>query len=77
MTPNEAREHKDFKSAKEKVRSYPKDFRFTLDYSKIPTPQAKALMLLTQDCIKEGLLESVAMDLSLTGEIVAETFKRL
>ena len=77
MTKAEVRETKDYAEAVEKIKGYPQGFTFTLNYSKIPKPKANALNIITDDCIKAGILESIEIGLDITGNIVEEKFRRL
>lgn len=65
MTVNELRNHKEYKICMDKIKSYKKGFEFTLNYSQIPTAKANALKIIMQDAIEQGLLESIAIGLSL------------
>jgi maltodextrin utilization protein YvdJ len=77
MTVNELRNHKEYKICMDKIKSYKKGFEFTLNYSEIPTAKANALKIIMADAVEQGLVESTATHLSLTGETTAETFKKL
>lgn len=77
MTIQEFRQSKDYVEAMSKIKSYSKDFTFTLDYSEIPKGKANALRIIMQDCIKDGIVESVSFGLALNGEQTSETFKKL
>ena len=77
MNTAELRNHPDYKLCMDKIRSYRKGFEFTLNYAKIPTPQANALRIIMRDAIADGLVESIALGLSLEMENTDETFRRL
>ena len=77
MTIQELRQNKDYAEAMSKINKYPKDFTFTLNYSAIPKGKANALRIIMQDCIENGIVESVSIGLALNGEQTDETFKRL
>lgn len=77
MTVQEFRETDGYKEAFDKIKGYPRGFKFTLDYTKIPKAKGNALKIITRDCIKEKIIESVAIGLSLEGEQTEETFRRL
>ena len=77
MTVQELRETHGYKEAFDKIKGYPKGFKFTLDYTKIPKAKGNALKIITRACIKEKIIESVAIGLSLKGEQTEETFRRL
>ncbi len=77
MTRQEIRETKDYKEVVNIIKGYSKGFEFTLDYSKIPKAKGNALRIITKDCIEAGIIESVSIDLTLQGEPVRETFRRL
>ena len=77
MTIEEVRNHEEYAQAMEKIKRYPKGFRFTLNYSRIPTPQANALRIVMRDAIKERLIMCVETGLSLECEITEETFEKI
>ena len=77
MTIQEFRQSKDYAEAMNKIKSYSKDFTFTLNYSEIPKGKANALRIIMQDCIKDGIVESVSFGLTLNGKQTSETFKKL
>lgn len=77
MTVAEVRNHEEYAQAMEKIKRYPSGFEFTLNYARIPTPQANALKIVMKDAIQNGLLESVALGLSVEGKFVDETFRRI
>ena len=77
MTKQEMRKTKDYEDAVNKIRGYSKGFEFTLNYSEIPKPQGNALKVITWDCIKAGIIECISIGLTLQGELVEETFRRL
>lgn len=77
MTREQLRKTTDYAEAMDKVRKYSKDFQFTLYYSEIPKAKANALKILMNDCIKCRLIESISIGVSLQGDIVDETFRRL
>ena len=77
MTAQEMRKTKDYEDAVNKIKGYSKGFEFTLDYSKIPKEKKNALKILTDDCIQAGIIESISIGLTLHGEPVDETFRRL
>lgn len=77
MTIPELRETKDYKQALKKIQGYSQGFKFTLNYSSIPIGKANALKIIIEDCIKQNLLESVAIELALDGTQTAETFQKI
>lgn len=77
MTVQELRETDDYNEAFDKINGYPKGFKFTLDYTKIPKAKGNALKIITRDCINKKIIESVSIGLSLEGEQTEETFIRL
>ena len=77
MTVQEMRKTNDYKEAVNKIKGYSKGFEFTLDYSNIPKAKGNALKIITNDCIKAGIIESISIGLTLQGEPVDETFRRL
>lgn len=77
MTRNELRNHPEYAQAMNKIRSYRKGFEFTLNYAKIPTPQANALKIIMEDAIEIGLIESIAIGLALDGTFTDETYRKV
>lgn len=77
MTIQEFRQSKDYAEAMNKIKNYSKGFIFTLNYAEIPKEKANALRIIMQDCIKDGIVESVSFGLALNGEQTSETFKKL
>lgn len=77
MTIAELRKDPEYSKCLEKVRSYPTGFEFTLQYSSIPKAKANALRIIMSDCIELGLLDSVSISLSLTGEETAITYRKI
>lgn len=75
MTVEQLRKSEEYFKTIDKIRRYPKGFRFTLYYSSIP--RANALEILMHDCIKMGLVESVSIGIALPGIKADETFRRL
>jgi hypothetical protein len=60
-----------------KIKKYPKGFKFTLQWHQIPKAKANALRIIIQDATEQGLLEQIATELSLELEVTAETFRKL
>ena len=77
MTKQEFKASKEYQEMIEKIKSYSIGFEFNLNYSKIPKPKCNALEIVTRDCIKMGILESIQMGLDIEGNIVDETFRRI
>lgn len=77
MTKAELRKTKEYADAMEKIKNYRKGFTFTLNYAEIPRPQGNALKIITQDCIDNGILESISFGLNIHGECVEEEYRRL
>ena len=77
MTIQEVRNHKEYARCFEKIKSYPKGFTFTLEWQKIPKPQANALKIVMQDAYEQGLLDITEFILALDGTETGRTFKKL
>jgi len=77
MNRIEFKESKEYKDAVEKIKSYSKRFKFTLPYYKMTKGQKNAMHIITDDCIKKKIIDSVSFGLDLTGNITEETFIRL
>ena len=73
----ELKKHPDYIDAHNKVKNYPKGFKFTIYYNEIPTAKANALKILLDECCKEKIIDKIAIGLTLTGECADETFVRL
>lgn len=63
MTKSELRETNEYREIMDKIKSYPKDFTFTIQYGAISNAK--------------GILESTAIGLNIQGEPVEETYRRL
>ena len=77
MTKKEFRESQEYADMMKKVKSYPAGFEFSIPYWQMTQKQRNAMNVFTQDCIKAGLLQSMSMDVSLTGEITSEKFRKI
>lgn len=77
MTIDELRNHEEYALCMRKIKAYRKGFEFTLNYARIPTPQANALKIVLHDAREQGLIEIIATGLALDGTSVDETFRRL
>ena len=77
MTKDELRHSKEYQDMMNRIQSYPQGFTFTLRYVDIPKAKGNALRIITHDAIKQGLLESISIGLSIAGEFEEESYKRL
>ena len=77
MTYDKIRNHPEYALCMKKINAYRKGFEFTLNYARIPTPQANALKIVMRDAVEQGLVESIAIGLSLEGTQTDETFRKL
>lgn len=77
MTVQEVRNHKEYAVCFEKIKSYPKGFTFTLEWARIPKPQANALKIVLEDACKQGLIEVTSFDLSIDGIETGRTYKKI
>lgn len=77
MTAKEFRNSQEYKNAMSKIKGYSKGFKFTLPYYKMTQCQKNAIDIIANDCIKEKIIESVSIGLSLSGEVTEEIFVRL
>ena len=77
MTVSELRKHKEYELCFEKIKSYPKGFTFTLEWTKIPRPQANALKIVMQDAADQGLLDTTQFFLALDGTETGRTYQKL
>ena len=63
MTHEEVRNHPGYIEAMEKIKGYRPGFRFTINFSRIPTAKANGLRIVLRDACKLGILESVSIGL--------------
>ena len=77
MTKEELRNHDEYKVCMDKIKAYKPGFEFTINFSSIPKAKANALKIILKDAIDAGLLESIALGVSITGEFVDETYRRI
>lgn len=77
MNRIEFKESKEYKDAVEKIKSYSKGFAFTIPYYKMTKAQQNAMNIITHDCIKDRIIESISIGVSLEGKITEETFMKL
>lgn len=77
MTRDELRREPGYIEAHKKIESYKKGFEFTVYYNEMPAAKRRAMEYLLDDCEKEGLIESIAIGVSLELERTDETFVRL
>lgn len=77
MTKKEFRNSQEYKELVEKIKGYSKGFKFTLPYYKMTQGQKNAIDIITSDCVKEKIIDSVSIGLQLDGTITEETFIRL
>ena len=77
MNIQEMRQTKDYREAVKKIKAFPIGFEFTLNYSKIPMGKRNALKVITSDCAKMGIIESISFGLDLCGNCTDETFRRI
>ena len=77
MNKTELKNHPGYMDAYNKVKNYPKGFKFTIKYNEIPTAKANAMRILIRQCCDEKLIDSIAIGVALTGEQADETFVRL
>lgn len=77
MNREEFRGLKEYKESVEKIKSYSKGFAFTIPYYKMTKAQQNAMNVITHDCIKDRIIESISIGVSLEGKITEETFMKL
>jgi|GEM_PF-2031055 len=77
MNRIEFKESKEYKELLDKIKGYPKGFKFTLPYYKMSQGQKNAINVVTNDCVKDKIICSTAFGLDLKGNITEETFIRL
>lgn len=77
MKRKEFKESKEYEDAVKKINGYSKGFNFTIPYYKMTQGQKNAMHIITSDCVKGKIIDSVSFGLNLAGEITEETFVRL
>lgn len=77
MTIAEMRNTKDYIEAVEKIKRWKNGEIYTIRTDNIPTAKKNALLVILDDCEREGLIESVSIGLSLEGKVVEEKFRRI
>lgn len=77
MNREEFRGLKEYKESVEKIKSYLKGFVFTIPYYKMTKVQQNAMNIIIHDCIKDRIIESISIGVSLEGKITEETFMKL
>lgn len=77
MNRMEFKESNEYKEMIEKINGYSKGFKFTIPYGKMTTGQKNAMHIVTNDCVKEKIIESISIGLDLTGNVTEEMFVRL
>ena len=77
MTIAEVRKSKEYAKCVSKIKNYKKGFEFTLYAERIPRPQWNALMVVLDDCVKNGLLENISFGIYLDMNVTEKTYKRI
>ena len=77
MTKEEFRKSNEYAESMQKIKNYPKGFTFSLNYGEIPKAKGNALRVLTEDTIKNGILETISFGLDINGNCVEEEYRRL
>lgn len=77
MTAKGFRNSQEYENTVSKIKGYSKSFKFILPYYKMTQCQKNAIDIIANDCIKEKIIESVSIGLSLSGEVTEEIFVRL
>ena len=77
MTKEEFRMSQEYAESMQKIKNYPKGFTFSLKYGEIPKAKGNALRILTEDAIKNGILETISFGLNIQGDCVEEEYRRL
>ena len=77
MTVTELRQHPEYALSVKKITSWHKGKEYTVNYIGIPKAKLNALKIVLADCVANGLIEIVSINLALTGETTSETFKRI
>ena len=76
MTISELRNTKDYIEAVEKIKRWEKGKSYTIRMDSISQAKKNALLVILDDCEREGLIESVSIGLSLEGKVVEERFRK-
>ena len=77
MTTEEFRKSKEYADMVEKIKGYSIGFVFTIPYHKMTQKQINGMNIVTRDCIKAGILDSLSIGLDIHGNPTEEKFKRI
>lgn len=77
MNAMQFRKSSQYEEAVNKIKSYPKGFKFTMYYNEIPKAKVNALKIVLNDCCDAKLLSKEAIGINLDGDVADETFIRL
>lgn len=77
MTKKEFRKTKDYQEVYNKIKAYPEGHEFTLYCNRIPKKAWNLLMIIINDCEKDGIVEDVRFDMNMNLDIVSYTYKRI
>lgn len=77
MTKEQLRKEDGYIEAKNKIMSYPQDFKFKVPLYRMPKAKRNAMEILLRDCCDEKIIESISFNLDLQGNITEEEYTRL
>lgn len=76
MTVHELRAHPEYKVCMDKIKNYREGFEFTVRFDLMREGQANAMKVILRDAVNQGLIESMAIGLSVEGVITDEKYRR-
>lgn len=77
MTLTQLRQSDEYAKCIHKIKGYSAGFTFTVPYYKMTKGQRESMRIVLGDAQVQGLIESTSINLSLEGDVVSETFRRL
>lgn len=77
MTKSEFLKSKEYENMMKKIRNYSTGFEFTIPFYKMTRQQKNGMNIVLNNAVKEGLIESVRIGVSLEGNFTDETYRRL
>lgn len=77
MTAEEFRKSSEYEKCKEIIKGYAVGKRFTIHFAKMSEAQKRAMDILTKDCMKEGIIDVIHIDIDLGMNITEEEYERI
>lgn len=76
MTKEQLRKESGYIEAKNKIMSYPQDFKFRVPLYRMSEVKRNTMEILLKDCCDENIIESISFDLDLYGNVTEEEYIR-